>query len=203
MSPRTVFIAVVALAAIATGAWLSLETARRPATPSFATLLPAGGPLPEFSLLDQHGMPVGRSALEGQWDLVFFGFTHCPDICPLTLQLLADVRRQLADAGGEPLPRIVFVSVDPERDTPGILAAYLAYFDDEALGMTGDLEELRKLTAGLGIWFEKTPVDGADYTVDHSAAVLVIDPEGRFSAVFSTPLEVDNLVHDLPLIMDR
>ncbi len=201
MSPRNIFVAAVAVIAIATGAWLSFRMAAPPAAPQAATLLPGGVDLPDFALLDHTGSPVGRDVFEGHWDLVFFGFTHCPDICPLTLQVLANARSQMAAEELEPLPRIVLVSVDPERDTPEKLAQYVGYFGDENLGITGDLDELRKLTGALGIWFEKSALDGDNYAVDHSAAVLLIGPEGDYRAVFSAPHEAGNFVHDLPIIM--
>jgi protein SCO1/2 len=202
MSPRNIFVAAVAAAAIVTGTWLSFKVASPPAAPQVATVLPAGNELPEFSLLDQSGAAIGRDVFQGQWDLVFFGFTHCPDICPMTLQVLADARNQLAAASFSPLPRIVLVSVDPERDTPENLAKYVDYFGEGNLGITGDLEEIRKLTNGLGIWFEKSG-DGEDYSVDHAAAVLVIDPKGQFRALFSAPHKADNYVHDLPIIVSQ
>lgn len=166
-------------------------------------VLPNPDSLPEFSLLDQQGNTIDRSVFAGQWDLVFFGFTHCPDICPTTLQLLATARAELARQGQEPLPRIVLVSVDPERDTPEIIGQYIDYFGEGNLGITGTLEEISKLTTGLGIYFQKQAADGDNYLVDHSAAVLVIDPEGRFSALFSGPHNVENFVHDLPIIMNE
>lgn len=203
MGPRNIFIAAVAVIAIATGAWLSFRMAAPPAEPRAATMLPGGVELPEFALLDHTGSPAGRDVFEGDWDLVFFGFTHCPDICPLTLQVLASARAEMAAAGIEPLPRIVLVSVDPERDTPEKLAQYVGYFGDGNLGLTGDLEELRKLTGALGVWFEKSALDGDSYSVNQSAAVLVIGPDGRYRAVFSAPHEAENYVHDLPIIANR
>jgi protein SCO1/2 len=203
MSPRNIIIAAVATIAIVTGTWLSFKAASPPPVPNVATVLPVGNDLPEFSLLDHTGSAIGRDVFRGHWDLVFFGFTHCPDICPLTLQVLADAREQLAADGIAPLPRIVLVSVDPERDTPEQLAQYIGYFGDDNLGITGDLEELRKLTNGLGIWFEKSAVGDDNYSVDHSAAVLVINPQGKFRALFGAPHQADNFVHDLPLIMGR
>jgi len=203
MSPRNSFIASVAIIAIATGAWLSYLVMSPPPTLLTATVLPASGELPEFSLVDQDGAAIGREVFQGHWNLVFFGFTHCPDICPLTLQVLADAKQQLADEGQNPLPRVVLVSVDPERDTPDLLGQYVAYFDADNLGITGDLEELRKLTNGLGIFFEKSNIDDDNYSVDHSAVVLVIDPDGRLSALFGAPHDAANFVHDLPLIMAR
>ncbi|MDJ0812134.1 MAG: SCO family protein [Woeseiaceae bacterium] len=201
MGSRKLLVAAVAVVAIAAGTWLSFNTSAPPAEPRVATLLPAKVELPEFALLDHTGSPVDRSVFDGQWDLVFFGFTHCPDICPLTLQVLASARSQMADEGFEVLPRIVLVSVDPERDAPEKLARYVGYFGDGTFGITGELDELRKLTGALGIWFEKSALDGDDYAVDHSAAVLLIDPEGSYRAVFSTPHEAENFAHDVPIIM--
>lgn len=169
--------------------------------PQYAMLLPARRELPAFTLLDQQGRSVGRDVFEGHWNLVFFGFTFCPDICPTTLQVLSDARKQLADQGVRPLPRIVLVSVDPERDTPERIGAYLDYFGDGNLGLTGELAEIRKLTDALGIFFEKSASEDENYLVNHSAVVLVIDPAGRFHALFSAPHRSSNFLSDLPGIM--
>ena len=186
--------------ALAAGVYFALR-AQQPAEPVAALILPAPDPAPAFSLLDQHGNEIDETVFRGQWDLVFFGFTHCPDICPATLQVLATARSELEKRDQLPDFRIVLVSVDPERDTPEVLGQYVDYFGDGNLGITGALEEIRKLTAELGIYFEKQPADGDNYVVDHSAAVLVFDPDGRFSALFGGPHVVDNYVHDLPVLM--
>ena len=201
MGLRNTFIAIVAVCAIGTGAWLSYELAVPPATPKTATVLPAPAALSEFVLLDQDGEPVSPDTFRGQWDLVFFGFTNCPDVCPLTLQVLASARRELQAAGQEPLPRIVLVSVDPERDSPDIMKAYVSSFGEDILGVTGDVEELLKFTKSLGIFFAKSFIDDSNYTMDHSAVVLAVNPQGEFHALFGAPHEIDNFVHDLPLIM--
>jgi protein SCO1/2 len=99
------------------------------------------------------------------------------------------------------LPRIVLVSVDPERDTPELMSKYVDYFGDDNLGITGELDEVRKLTKGLGIFFEKTAVVDDAYSVDHSAIVIVLNPRGEFNALFSAPHDAANFVHDLPIIM--
>jgi protein SCO1 len=203
MTPRHLFIAGVAVIAIATGAWLSYRIVSPPPQTIVATVLPQAGELPEFSLLDQTGRPVGRDVFVGQWDLLFFGFTNCPDICPLTLQALAAAKQQLAAAGFEPLPRIVLVSVDPERDTPDVIGPYVDHFGAGNLGLTGDLVQIRKLTDSLGIYFAKTRAEGGIYSVDHSAVVLLIDPDGRFRALFGSPHKPANFVHDLPIIVSR
>ncbi|NIV18300.1 MAG: copper chaperone PCu(A)C [Woeseiaceae bacterium] len=201
MKPRSIIVATLAITAIAIGTWTSYRIMMPPPSPRTATVLPAAGELPDFSLLDHDGNSIGPGIFAGQWDLVFFGFTHCPDICPLTLQLLASARQQLAEAGQQPLPRIVLVSVDPERDTPDIMGQYVRYFGTETLGITGELDEIRKLTKGLGIYFEKAGSDPDDYSVDHSAVVLLIDPLGRLHALFGAPHDASNYVHDLPIIM--
>ena len=201
MGPRNIFIAVVAVLAIATGTWLSYQLMSPPPTPQTATMLPAPAELAEFSLVDHNGKTIGPEVFAGHWSLVFFGFTHCPDICPLTMQVLADAKNQLAALDQDPLPRIVLVSVDPERDTPEIMSQYVGYFGDGNLGITGELEEVRKLTNSLGIFFEKSSIDGDDYSVDHSAVVLVMNPSGMFHALFGAPHEAGNFVHDLPIIM--
>jgi len=202
MGPRNRFIAAVALVAIATGAWLSYQMMPAP-VPLTATVLPVPGDLPEFSLFDHDGNAIGPDSFKGRWNLVFFGFTQCPDICPLTMQVLASAKQQLADAGQDPLPRIVLVSVDPERDTPELLGQYVRYFDQDNVGVTGDLAEVLKLTRGLGIWFEKSAIEGDNYSVNHSVAVLVINPDAQLHALFGGPHETADYVHDLPLIMDR
>ncbi len=200
MNPRQ-FITGIALGlALAAGTFVALRM-QAPSEPESALILPAPNPVPEFSLLNQDGMPIDQTVFEGQWDLVFFGFTHCPDVCPTTLQVLATAKAALQEKGQSPLPRIVLVSVDPERDSPEVLKQYVDYFGAGNLGITGTLDEITKLTSGLGIYFEKHASDGEDYAVDHSAAVLVINPDGGFEALFSGPHVVENYIHDLPIVM--
>lgn len=200
MGPKNFIIAIVLAVALSAGIFVATRL-HTPATLNTAFVLPSATPLPEFSLLSQTGDVVTSDTFRNRWNLVFFGFTHCPDICPATMQILAAARNELAASGQDPLPRIVLVSVDPERDTPELMGTYVDYFGDDILGVTGDLEELRKLTSALGIYFEKRPGDDASYAVDHSAAVLLIDPDSGFHALFSAPHVIENYVHDLPLIM--
>ena len=204
MRIKNFIIAVVLGGALAGGIFVAAQMSK-PAQLKTAFVIPIADELPEFTLQDQSGKPVNASSFRGQWDLVFFGFTNCPDVCPTTLQILANVKRQLLDSGSDDLPRIVLVSVDPERDTPELLGQYVDYFGNGNLGVTGELSEIRKLTAGLGIYFEKVPNGSGDdtdnYNVNHSAAVLLINPDGQFSALFSAPHTVEDYVHDLAIIM--
>ncbi|MEM8817412.1 MAG: SCO family protein, partial [Pseudomonadota bacterium] len=134
-------------------------------------------------------------------DLLFFGFTHCPDICPTTLATLSSARQELSKSIAGAAPRIVLVSVDPERDTPEKLAEYIAYFGKDNLALTGPEAAIRELTEPLFVYFSKVPLENGDYTVDHSSVVLLVDPEGRFHALFSGPHKAADFVHDLPIIM--
>ncbi|MCH8307864.1 MAG: SCO family protein [Proteobacteria bacterium] len=199
---NTAFV-LIAIALIG-GGWLFMRATTGPAArPEYATVLPSPMVLPDFTLNDQNGSTFTRESLKGSWSLLFFGFTHCPDICPATLQSLAVAREKLA-AQGQPaatLPKIILISVDPERDSTEVLKSYVSYFGKDIIGLTGDLSELQKLTKPLGIFFAKSPADDGGYNVDHSAAVLVINPSAEFHALFSPPHSVANLLHDLPLIL--
>lgn len=202
MRPRSLIAGFLSGIAVAAGIWVAINaTSEKAVAVRSATVLPVKADIPEFSLQTHAGEPADASIFVGQWDLVFFGFTHCPDVCPLTLKILQDARTELGQRGFEPLPRIVLVSVDPERDTPERLAAYIGAFGDGNLGLTGDVAELRKLTEGIGIFFEKRESDSENYQVDHSSVVLVIDPAGQFHALFSSPHRTENFVHDLPLLL--
>lgn len=191
----------IVLLVVATSAWLSYRMSLPAPEPTTATVLPAPADLNDFSLQNQYGQRIGRNVFEGHWNLLFFGFTRCPDVCPTTMQVLAAAKHRLAGQGFEPLPRLVLVSVDPERDTPDLLGRYIDNFGDNNLGITGDLEELRRLTGGLGIFFQKSAGIDGDYSVDHSAVVLVVNPRAQFHALFSAPHKIENYVNDLPLIL--
>ena len=168
--------------------------------PQHATRLPQPAILPQFSLLDQNGSEFNRESFIGHWSLVFFGFTHCPDICPATLQQLAVARSRVLSAGKSSFPNIVLISVDPQRDTPEVMATYVSHFGDGIIGVTGRLDELRKLTSALGIYFAKSVAENGNYSVDHSTAVIIVNKRAEFHALFSAPHNVDHFVNDLPLI---
>ena len=107
--------------------------------PLHAMVLPQSRALPQFSLLDQNGTEFNTESLRDQWSVLFFGFTHCPDICPATLQQLAIARKRVLDGGRSTFPNIVLISVDPERDTPAVMAEYIGHFGDRMTGVTGSL----------------------------------------------------------------
>ncbi len=138
-----------------------------------------------LTLLD--GQPFTPAALKGRYSLAFFGFTHCPDVCPMAL---AEMKRTLTlwseqHAGLQP-PQIVFVSVDPERDTPARLREYLDFFSTDIVGVTGTIPALERFTRSVGVLFVKVPNGEGpmDYTIDHSASILVFGPEGTLLGMF-------------------
>lgn len=174
-----------------------------PAAPAHATMLPHPVAMPEFQLTADDGGHFDRNALRGRTSLLFFGFTHCPDICPATLSQLALARARLADEFDESsLPEIVLISVDPFRDTPETLTNYVSKFGPGVRGVTGDLGELKKLAGAGGIYFSASPQENGSYNVDHSAAVLVINRDAELQAVFGAPHRVDHFVADLPLLIE-
>ena len=146
-----------------------------------------------FDLLDHHGDAFTRDSLRGRWSFVFFGYTHCPDVCPTTLSVLNSVATRLADAPDA--TRFVFVTVDPERDTPEVLDRYVTYFNGEFVGVTGEPEAIGELTRQLGIMHLRVEDQGdpASYLMDHTASVLLFNPEGHFQGLFSPPLDADTI----------
>lgn len=151
--------------------------------------------VPAFKLVGDDGQPFTLERLRGKWTLVFFGFTHCPDVCPTTLQTLTEVHRALRDdphyAGRG---QVLFVSLDPERDTPDKLARYVKYFDQDFLAATGPETDLKVLTQALGVLFMKVAQNGEDYTVDHSAGIFFIDPAARLVSVLTPPHDAAGVI---------
>lgn len=200
--PRSGLISFAAVAALAIVVAVVISARGFDSEPQYATPLPEPLPLPEFSLTDQYGEPFTRDSLRGHTTLMFFGFTHCPDICPATLQQLALARKQLAQkTPGTALPEIILISVDPDRDTPAKLAEYSAHFGDGVAAATGSLDAIRVLTSPLGIFFEKQPGGEGDYSVSHSTAVLFIGEDAALEALFSAPHQAESFVHDIPRLM--
>ncbi len=173
-----------------------------PDDPVHATVLPIPRLLPEFTLTSQDGSQFTRESFDGQWSLLFFGFTNCPDICPVTLQQLAMSRLRMIEADPDSkLPEIVFVSVDPDRDSNDKLRQYTKSFGSNVTGISGDPVELSKLTGALGIYFNVSGADSDNYLVEHSAAVIVINDDAEFHALFSAPHSIDAFASDIPRIV--
>jgi protein SCO1/2 len=143
------------------------------------TLWPEPRLLKGFLLMDHLGKEFGPDQLKGQWNLVFFGYTSCPDICPTTMSVLRQVQVQLGEQGRR-APRVWMVSVDPERDDPDKLGAYVSFFGDNMMGVTGTAEQTEILMRQMGAMFERgTPNDQGYYDIAHTSSVFVVDPRGR------------------------
>jgi protein SCO1/2 len=150
-------------------------------------------PIDDFHLIDSQGRSFTRAALMGHPTLIYFGFTHCPDECPDTLAELVRVKRDAAVPGLQ----VILVTVDPERDTPAVLAGYLRQFDPSFLGLTGNPAGLRRLAAALGIGITRVNLPGGGYDFDHTMAILLFDARAREVAVFTPPFDVRQLTLSL------
>ena len=149
-----------------------------------------GGP---FTLVGTDGKPFASARLNGKPAALFFGFTHCPDVCPTTLARLARLRRQLGQ--GDEALSIVFVSVDPERDTPAEVATYMSLYDTPVIGLTGTPAQIEQVKKQFGVFSRKVDQPGGSYSVDHTASVILLDKNGQFVATLS-PEEGDQVALD-------
>lgn len=151
-----------------------------------------GGP---FNLVDQNGKQVTDADLKGKPTLVFFGYTHCPDVCPATLFDVSEVLRALGKDGDR--AGALFVTVDPERDTAPVLKDYLSSFDPRLRAATGDQKSIDAVEKAYRVYAKKVPTDKEDYTMDHTALVYLMDKQGRFVAPFSLKRRPEEAAADL------
>jgi protein SCO1/2 len=189
-SPRFVLIAAMlaGVLVLAAGALLGLAFRGNPQGAAGTLLGSAiGGP---FHLVDQNGKPFTDADLKGKWHLVFFGYTHCPDVCPTTLNELSLALDKLGkDARGN--VGVVFISVDPERDTPAVLKSYVASFDAPVTALSGTADEVAQAAKSYRVFYAKHQRSDGGYDMDHSAVIYVMDPEGRFTATFTPDSTAD------------
>jgi protein SCO1/2 len=168
------------------------------------TLLPEPKPLTAFAFTDHENRVFDLSRLKGRWSFLFFGYTHCPDVCPTTLATLARAHENMAKSktGAEDV-QFVFISVDPNRDTAGKLKQYVTYFDATFLGVTGESAQLGNLAGQLGAAYQVAITPGMEnYPVYHSAAVFLVDPRARFHAVFAPPLDAEGISRRFKVLRD-
>jgi len=158
--------------------------------------------VPEFKLVDQQNNPFTVERLKGAWTFLFFGYTHCPDVCPTTLTELDNAASRLNELQ-TPQRKIqyVFISVDPQRDTPELLRDYVSYFGAKFLAATGGEQDLKQLAKPLGIKFERGIGTETEYLVNHSSAMLLIDPQARYYAKFRAPHYSEEIVEGFKQII--
>jgi len=158
--------------------------------------LTLGGP---FSLLDHHGRRVTEADFRGKWMLIYFGYTYCPDICPTELQTISTALDDLGDQGAAVVP--VFVTVDPERDTPAALADYVKLFDERLIGLTGSPAEIADVARRFRVYAAKVPQKGGGYVMDHSSFLYLVGPDGVFRALFRRGMKPEELAAGLKSAM--
>jgi protein SCO1/2 len=146
----------------------------------------------DFSLTDHRGQSFIRDDLKDRWTLIFFGFTHCPDICPTTMAELAELKSQLADTEASDA-RVVMLSVDPARDTPDRLAQYVPYFHPDFIGVTGEFADILSLAQRLNAPFRKVSEPDGGYQMEHSANVMLMNPRGDYHGFFRAPLDIPKM----------
>jgi protein SCO1/2 len=161
--------------------------------------------LPEFQLIDHNSQRLGHDQLSNKWSLMFFGYTNCPDICPTSLQTLAEMMKAIDDLDVRNAIQIIFVSVDPERDSAEVLKSYVQYFNKDFIGATAPLVDLEPLTRALGIGHSREkPIEGQTfYEVSHSSSIILIDPAEKFAGVFGAPHNASMMARDLVKIVER
>ncbi|HEU0151841.1 MAG TPA: SCO family protein [Arenimonas sp.] len=218
MFNRTTLLILVAALAAGLGLWAAqLVLVPAPSGPAATTpAAPAVDParlkatrlfssprvLAPFALDQSDGTPLEPAELQGRWTVVFLGFTHCPDVCPTTLSELAQAQKAWADLPEARRPQVLFVSIDPERDTPAKTGEYAAYFHPATLAATGSQGALQAFAGSLGLVYMKVATDGGDYTMDHSSALVVIDPQGRQAGLIRPPFVPADIAADLVLLSE-
>ena len=169
-------------------------------------LLPTPREIAPFSLVDQHGVEFDNARLKGHWSLLFFGFTSCPDVCPVTLAALAQVEQKLVDAGRQDLLdqlNVYFVSVDPERDDAAVIAKYVDAFSPRFTGVTGSREALAAFAQQLNVAFMKVPDANGGYVIDHTGNIIIVDPKGHYAGFMKLPHQADRILMAYKSIVRR
>lgn len=215
---------IVATAALASGFWMAsqlqesidqdsdsvnkyaLAEARKSYSPIQGNILSPPRKISVPALFKDNAEKFTNDDLKDHWHLMFFGYTHCPDVCPTTMITLAQAKKT-ATANNHIFPQVIFVSVDPQRDKVELLSDYLQYFDKDFIGVTGDEDLIKALTLQMSVVYLKMPVEeGADadnYVVDHSAALLLLNPEGRLAAFLNPPFTPESILKDFQTVVNR
>lgn len=194
---------VIAAFVAAAGLWLGnrhFATAPRPDL-SAALLYPQPRVIDDFNLTQPNGKPLTLADWRGHWNLVYFGYTTCPDVCPTTLATLKSVAASLKTRNLSDRLQIDFISVDPERDTPEVLSKYVAFFNPEFIAATGSDAQLTPLSRSLGLIYSRSTSPKGLAEVDHSSSVVIIDPQGRMAGLFRPPLAAAQMAGDLAALI--
>lgn len=186
---RTALLFLTAMVVLVVGYTYRLDSRKSIPAELEGVMRPDARALESLALKDQNNRAFHREDFAGKWSFVFFGYTYCPDICPMTLAALVGVNNQLQSQADRAADyRVIFVSVDPERDTPEVLVRYLEYFDKQFIGLTGSKEQIDAVTRQFGAGYIKEPErTPGEYLISHTSSIFLIDPEARLTASFSPP----------------
>lgn len=209
---RNLFLATIAFAVLSLlfGLWFRQNQVggfESPLNIENGTVFPVPHDIAPFNLVSADKKPFTNADLNGHWSVLFFGFTQCPQLCPTTLAILNDTYQLLEKKKNITLPQVVFISVDPDRDTPAVIQKYIGSFNKNFKGATGTQQEIKTLTAKLNILYMKIPKQNEDdpmaYQIDHSGTLLLVNPEGKLLALFSSPHTADMLANNIAAIEER
>lgn len=184
---------LAALIAMAAGIWLGQSNDKNQLKPAIiqGAIYPRAKDIADFELLDQFSEKVTKARFINHWSLVFIGYTNCPDICPTTLSVMTQVSEYMSEQKVQ-APQIVFLSIDPERDTPLHLKRYVEYFNKDFLALTGSIKQVTDVSQNLNAVFRKAPgingeISKDDYLMDHSSALMLINPQGNLQSILTAP----------------
>ncbi|MBX9703763.1 MAG: SCO family protein [Silvanigrellaceae bacterium] len=196
---------LLAFAALVTGLYVSQHVTLKKKVnfSSFqGTLLKTPREIEQFSLTGMDNQPFTNQSLQGQWTMIFFGFTNCSYLCPTTLVELSKMHHLLQEKNINPLPKIVLISIDSERDTAERLRQYITAFHPQFYAATGEVEHLQKMTREMGIVYEKVSTqETGGYDVLHSGSIMLFNPQGQLNAFFTTPHQAQHLAQDYKLLV--
>ncbi|STX28122.1 SCO1/SenC family protein [Legionella beliardensis] len=199
---------IFAFVALIAGMALSQYTqAEKKIDPSqfHGTLLQKPRGVEQFNLVGVDNQPFNNKSLQGKWTMVFFGFTNCGYLCPTTMSELAKMYHILEHEGVKPLPQVVMISIDPNRDSLDTLKNYVSTFDSHFYGARGDEDKVKKMTREMGIAYSKVILpnakDNKNYDMQHSGAVMLFNPKGELRAFFTTPHQANLLAKDYQLLV--
>jgi len=201
-TPLLIIVAVIAMSA---GLWLAQSSSTRTDTikpPAIqGAIYSSDKSIRPFKLLNHLGNEFTNKNFNGKWSIIFVGYTHCPDVCPTTLSLMADVYREMSQQKITP-PNVIFLSVDPERDTVDIMKNYVEYFNSQFTGVTGTLSEIKNLSQDLNAVYRKAAglngkITEDDYLMDHSSALILLNPKGNLQAILTAPHTLGSVIDSI------
>ena len=199
---KSILYIILAAFAAGFGLWAAQNLFNKPQRESATTMqtvrmFPQVRAIPDFALQSADGKLINKATLSKHWTVVFLGFTHCPDICPTTLADLSKVQKIWETLPSETRPRVLFISVDPERDTPKAIAEYAAFFHKDTLTATAQEPALTEFVQSLALVYAKMPLENGDYNMDHSATIVVLNPQGNEVGIIRPPFMPQKIAADL------